>query len=159
MLNLIRGFDLDLAEERAQRAYLRRVIGLALAAIALVCLAALWARYAYGQETPLYVHEQREVTVKLMPGACSDGRTLSMLATAPETYRKAHWRAIESSWLMANGSRMDFAGCWMEVDAEQASELSGGAMREAAFLLLFSDGDQFGIPKSKFGRKRGQVGT
>lgn len=41
MLNLVRGFDLDLAEQRLQRARLRRVVGLALlGAMALALLLA-----------------------------------------------------------------------------------------------------------------------
>lgn len=49
MLDLLRGFDLDLAEERRQRAYLRRVVGLLLlCALALaMLLAPLYAADTY----------------------------------------------------------------------------------------------------------------
>ncbi|TAK84356.1 MAG: hypothetical protein EPO20_14815 [Betaproteobacteria bacterium] len=43
MLNFVRGSELDLADAREQRAYLRRVIGVALMAVAFIGLVALLA--------------------------------------------------------------------------------------------------------------------
>lgn len=109
------------------------------------------------QEVPLYVHERPEVTVRLMPGPCVDGVSAMMIATAPQQYR-GDWRAIESNWLMRDGSRMDFAGCWLELSAEKAADLSSGRLLEAAFLLVFSDQTASAIPKREFLKRRGQMG-
>ncbi len=46
MQNLVRRFGLDLEDSREQRAYLRRVIGLALVAVAFIGLVALYAKHA-----------------------------------------------------------------------------------------------------------------
>lgn len=92
---------------------------------------------------PLHVHERDEVTVKLMPGPCVDPTTVMLIAMNVSPELQAKFRAIESNWLMRDGSRRDYAGCWLETGDD--------------FLLIFSDATGTRISKARFNRRKGMV--
>jgi hypothetical protein len=94
---------------------------------------------------PLHVLENESITVHLMPSPCADPFARRVIRAE----KLSQFRAIESNWRMRDGSRQDFAGCWVEEKTETG---------EDAFFLLFNDGEHFLVLKSEFNRRRGQTG-
>lgn len=94
-------------------------------------------------EIPVYVHENGQTLIKLMPGKCVDPMsTMIIMSAAPDYIER--FKAIESTWPVQNGGTSEFPGCWMELSAK---EVDGD---EAIFVLVFSDGHRGMIRKSEF---------
>jgi len=89
---------------------------------------------------PVHVIEQGRTVIRLMPGPCVDPYSLAFVSRLePQIVERL--RAIDSTWPMSDGTRRPFAGCWIELTAEEA----GGT---PAFGLIFEDGQRFTVPKS-----------
>lgn len=101
-------------------------------------------------DIPLHILDKPEVTMRLMDKPCVDpvAQMLSMQLPA-ELHPKL--RAIESTWLMRDGSRREFAGCWVEVSKELAG-VDG-------YFVAFSDQTYGVVPKTDFLKTKGAVWT
>lgn len=126
-----------------------RAVTFAACVAALAGILALYSRGVIAEEIPVYVYEDQVKTVRLMPGSCVDGRsTMIFAASGPEYMERL--RALESNWLRADGERRDYAGCWLELSAEES-----GA-DETVLVLVFADGERFVVPKSLFVQQKGR---
>ena len=103
-------------------------------------------------EIPVHVFEANGVVMRLMSTPCVDSASSMMVHVGLPKYA-SRFKALESSWPMQDGSRMDFAGCWAELPGEVVGK------DEVVIALVFSDGQAFAIPKSEFLKKRGQGGA
>jgi hypothetical protein len=112
-------------------------------------LAIVSCTQAFGQSPPLHVLEGGDMTIHLMPGPCVDEVSADKAKDALPNERHKELRAIESWWLMSDGSRRPFAGCWA------AFTFNG----RTGFLVAFADGMLGFIPAEQFGKRKGQVGT
>jgi hypothetical protein len=100
-------------------------------------------------QVPLHVLERPEVRMRLMDAPCSDPKSAMIAMNLPaELHPKL--KAIESSWLMKDGSWQEFAGCWVEVSKEMAG-VDG-------FFVVFSDGGYGVAPRADFKKTKGTVG-
>lgn len=133
--------------EHEERAPFRKLGFILFAALV---LAILFSGKAFAQ-APLHVLERDGVTINLMAGPCIDLTSTAMIASSNLAGKLAEFRAIDSTWLMKDGTRQDFAGCWLELTKEQ----TGG---EEGFLVLFSDRTFDVVAKSEFRKAKGQTG-
>lgn len=92
-----------------------------------------WAAGAYAEEIPVYVIDQPQVKLKLMPSECSDPVSLGLANTGPPQFL-SRWKSIQSVWQEKDGSWKEYAGCWLELKAEEV-----GAPDDL-FVFTFSDG-------------------
>lgn len=94
---------------------------------------------------PLYVHESEAAYIRLMSSPCEHLGILQFLAqNGGDTSR---FKAIESEWAYPQGKKAH-VGCWMEFTKEETGT-------EAAFGMMFDDGERFIVPKSEFLKKQG----
>lgn len=110
--------------------------------LALVIL--LFCPAAWAQEIPLHVLERPEVTINLLPSPCVDPVSLALATRGlPEPLLK-DLKAIASNWLEKDGSRKDYAGCWLDM--------------HHGFLVIFSDRTYDIIDKAEFKKTKGATG-
>ena len=115
-----------------------------------IALLFTWPTLLFAVTIPLHVLEKDEVTMRLMGTPCVDPVSARIgLNLPPELYGKL--QAIESTWLMKDGTRKDFPGCWVEVDAKLAGE--------DGYFVIFSDGTYGVVPKAYFLKTKGSVGV
>lgn len=103
------------------------------------------------EEIPTHVYDAEHVRMQLMPGPCADARSLLMAARGGADHLP-RWRAIRSTWLERGGAWGDYAGCWIELSAEEASAPG------EVLVLVFEDGASYMLLKSEFlaqGRRGG----
>ena len=134
-------------EQKFQRAYFRRValLSLAAAGVLILLMIVLIPRAKAETAVPVYSHQSDQATVRLMPSPCIDPTAAIIIAVNFPPEMQIQFRHIESNWLMPNGSREDFSGCWME--------------RGEEFFLIFGDGRAFRITKADFTKRKGMTGT
>jgi hypothetical protein len=106
----------------------------------------IWATKAYAEDIPLHVAETNGVEVRLMGTPCVDPVSLSLVK--PQYLERL--KAIQSTWPEKDGTRKAYAGCWLELTADESPE--------PAFLLVFEDGTHGVVPKSEF-KVKGQSGA
>jgi len=99
----------------------RIVVG-ALVAVATLAIMAAQAR---AQEPPMHVHEEGKLSIRLMRGPCVHPMILSFFGQAGPQYMD-RLRAIESTWPHRDGSTGEYAGCWLELSADEGGR---GAVR------------------------------
>jgi hypothetical protein len=121
-------------------------IAVAMLTATLIGLSALGAAAARAEE-PLHVRETDEHVIKLMPGPCTDSRTVLLVARGSRVPFE-RWRHMETLW-NADGKWEPWGGCWLEVTAEEA-----GAPGDV-ILMLWADGSNDSILKRRFERRRG----
>jgi hypothetical protein len=120
---------------------------MAMPKLPLVVLAFIVSSPTLAQQTviPLHVFERPEVTMNLMPGPCVDPVSLDLARRGLPPQNIQNLKAIASNWLERDGSRKDYAGCWLDLGA--------------GFLVIFSDKTYDVIPKDEFKKMRGQRGA
>lgn len=96
----------------------------------------------------VYVHEDGQTSIRLMPGPCVEPRSFMILFQAGPDFAD-RFKAIESTWPIRGGATAEYAGCWLELTREEA----GGD--EPLLILVFSDGHRGAIKKSEFLRGKG----
>lgn len=114
------------------------------AAVIILCMP--WQAFSQAkvEEIPLHVHEGQAVKVRLFGSACVDPVSRAMARRGLPPSEVSKLRALASNWLMPDGSRQDFPGCWLELGTE-------------AFLVIFSDSTYDVVPRSEFRKMRGQL--
>lgn len=119
--------------------------------IALTAGALLFSYKKNATSAPLYANDGGGGTyINLMPGPCVDPFSVAFIeTTSPELKSRA--RAVDSKWLEQDGSLKSYAGCWVELTAEEAGQ--------PMFVMVFSDGATRAYTKKAFNTKRGQVGA
>lgn len=96
-------------------------------------------------EIPMHVYDKDGTVIRLMRGPCSDPRVMEIIVVGMPAHAP-RFKAIESTFRMRSGVSKDFAGCWVELTAEEVGF--------EAFFLLFEDGDKYLVPKAEFLAKR-----
>ena len=98
-------------------------------------------------DIPVHVYEEGRTSIRLMGGPCVQPMILGFVSQAGPQYVE-RLRAVESTWPHKDGSVHEYAGCWLELSAE---ETGGGA----AFFVIFSDGHRFVVDKAEFLKGKG----
>ena len=91
----------------------------------------------------MHVFEAEHVRMQLMPGGCVDATSAAIAAATGLQYLE-RWRAVRSTWRGDDGAWKDFAGCWVELKAEEAGAPG------PVLVLAFSDGERFAVLKDQF---------
>lgn len=141
--------------EKLERAAWRRKVwlgirdGLTFAACIAVFVAfvAAYSKGVKAEEVPLHVYDDGATVIRLMPGPCVHPMIIGFVGQGGPEYTE-RLRAIESTWPHKDGTRHEYAGCWLGL-----SKKEGGG--KELFFLMFSDGHRFVIPKAEFLRGKG----
>ena len=136
------------ADVKAGRERLRHRLVLVFCILCLIALLVI-ATKAHATEVPLHVLDKDGITIRLMNTPCVDPISVAMIR--PDMVKS--FKAIQSTWPEKDGSKKDYAGCWLLLKAgESGADVDG-------FLVVFADGESGFIPVSEFKKVKGQVGA
>jgi hypothetical protein len=107
-----------------------------------------WPAAVLAEDIPVYSHDEGATYIRLMPSQCVEGRSAMAIAMNLSEYADRA-KAIDSVWGHKDGSLHQYAGCWVELTAEEAKHTEG------VLILVFEDGMAFSVEKSKFGQPKG----
>ena len=143
MKDYFQGLTTD--ESREDRVMIRLFVARVLFWAAVLAGIALVTK-AYSEEIPVHVLEDGQITLRLMPGPCTDAMSALVISNVvPQEYH-ARFKAIDSVWPEKDGSRKSYPGCWAEFSTSEAGS------SEPIIFMTFSDGAYGTLPKSKFNK-------